>query len=65
MEAQIDSILSGDSSSAIEYTRQTDPRDHYWTLWKLPLFDVPDPDVRARADIDECRRGESRRTTSE
>jgi ribulose-bisphosphate carboxylase small chain len=39
---------------AIEYVRQPDPHDHYWGMWKLPLFEA-----RAAGDvlteIDACR----------
>jgi ribulose-bisphosphate carboxylase small chain len=55
MEAQIHSILERGLVVAIEHTRQVDPRDHYWTLWRLPLFDVDDPEFVLEA-IRECRR---------
>ena len=38
VEAQVRSILDRDLVVAIEHTRRVDPRDHYWTLWKLPLL---------------------------
>jgi len=31
---------------AIEYVDKPTARDHYWTMWKLPLFDV-----RAAEDV--------------
>jgi ribulose-bisphosphate carboxylase small chain len=55
VEAQVRSILDRDLVVAIEHTRRVDPRDHYWTLWKLPLFDVHDPEL-ALAAIQDCRR---------
>jgi ribulose-bisphosphate carboxylase small chain len=55
MEAQIDSILERGLVVAIEHTRRVDPRNHYWTLWGLPLFDVDDPELVLEA-IRECRR---------
>ena len=55
MEAQIDSILERGLVVAIEHTRHVDPRNHYWTLWRLPLFDVDDPEFVLEA-IRECRR---------
>jgi ribulose-bisphosphate carboxylase small chain len=55
LDAQIDSILERGLVVAIEHTREIDPRDHYWTLWKLPLFDVDDP-ARVHDAIDECIR---------
>ncbi len=55
VEAQVRSILDRDLVVAIEHTRRVDPRDHYWTLWKLPLFDVRDSDLVLEA-IQDCRR---------
>ena len=53
-EAQLRSILDRGLMVAIEHTPQVDPRDHYWTLWQLPLFDVHDP-VTVLAAIEDCR----------
>ena len=35
---QIQYLLDEGFVPAIEYVRQPDPRDHYWGMWKLPLF---------------------------
>jgi ribulose-bisphosphate carboxylase small chain len=35
---QIHYLLDEGFVPAIEYVRQPDPRDHYWGMWKLPLF---------------------------
>jgi ribulose-bisphosphate carboxylase small chain len=35
---QIRSLLNEGLVPAIEYVRQPDPHDHYWGMWKLPLF---------------------------
>jgi ribulose-bisphosphate carboxylase small chain len=43
--AQIRSVLARRLVVAIEHTEQPDPYDHYWTLWKLPLFGVREPDA--------------------
>jgi len=59
MAAQIDSILERGLVVAIEHTREVDPRDHYWRLWQLPLFDVHDPEFVLEA-IRECRRANPR-----
>ena len=53
IDAQVDSILERGLVIAIEHTPQVDPRNHYWTLWKLPLFDIDDPSLVHDA-IDEC-----------
>jgi ribulose-bisphosphate carboxylase small chain len=55
VEAQIESILDRNLVVAIEHTAELDPRDHYWTLWQLPLFDVHEPEPVLEA-IRECRR---------
>ena len=35
---QILFLLNEGFVPAIEYVRQPDPHDHYWGMWKLPLF---------------------------
>lgn len=55
LEAQVDSILERGLVVAIEHAPAVDPRDHYWHLWKLPLFDVDDSNVVHDA-IDDCVR---------
>jgi len=55
IEAQVDSILERGLVVAIEHTRDIDPRDHYWTLFKLPLFDIDDPAI-VHDMIDACVR---------
>ena len=35
---QIQYLLDQGLVPAIEYVREPDPRDHYWAMWKLPLF---------------------------
>ena len=51
---QIQYLLDEGLIPAIEYVREPDPSDHYWGMWKLPLFDA-----RAVADvlaeIDACK----------
>jgi ribulose-bisphosphate carboxylase small chain len=54
-EAQIDSILRRGLVVAVEHSPRVDPRNHYWTLWQLPLFDVHEPEVVLDA-IRRCRR---------
>ncbi len=55
IEAQIRSILERRLVVAIEHTLEPDLYDHYWTLWKLPLFGVSEPD-RVLDELEECRR---------
>jgi ribulose-bisphosphate carboxylase small chain len=59
VEAQIRSILDRGLVVGIEHTERPDPYDHYWTLWKLPLFGVVDPAV-VLAELEECGRAHPR-----
>ena len=43
---QIRYLLGRGLIPAVEYARAPGPRDHYWSMWKLPLFDA-----RAAADV--------------
>jgi ribulose-bisphosphate carboxylase small chain len=56
VEAQIRSILDRGLVVALEYTDEPDPYEHYWTLWKLPLFGISDPAV-VLAELEQCRAG--------
>lgn len=40
---------------AIEYTDDPHPRNCYWELWGLPLFDMPDASA-ILYEINECRK---------
>ncbi|HXZ77942.1 MAG TPA: ribulose bisphosphate carboxylase small subunit [Streptosporangiaceae bacterium] len=51
---QIRSILGRHLVVGIEYASAPDPYDHYWTMWKLPLFDTDDPAV-VLAELEACR----------
>jgi ribulose-bisphosphate carboxylase small chain len=37
---QVQHVLAEGFVPAIEYVRHPDPRDHYWSMWKLPLFEA-------------------------
>lgn len=39
----------------IEYTEDPHPRNSYWELWGLPLFDVQDP-ANVMYEINNCRK---------
>ena len=43
---QIPYLLDKGLIPAIEYAREPRPCDHYWGMWKLPLFEA-----RAAADV--------------
>jgi ribulose-bisphosphate carboxylase small chain len=43
---QVQYLLQQGLVPAVEYIEQPAPRDHYWTMWKLPLFEA-----RAAEDV--------------
>ncbi len=43
---QIQYLLRQGFIPAIEYVRHPEPRDHFWSMWKLPLFEA-----RAAEDV--------------
>ncbi len=53
--AQIRYALANDWPISVEYTDDPHPRNVYWDLWGLPLFDLDEPDG-AMHEIDECRK---------
>lgn len=53
--AQIRAAVARGLVVGIEYTDLPDPYDHYWTLWKLPLFGISDAEI-VLAEIDACCR---------
>lgn len=55
IDAQVDHILERGLTVAVEHSPRVNPRDHYWTLWKLPLFDIVEPSAVHEA-IDQCVR---------
>jgi ribulose-bisphosphate carboxylase small chain len=54
LERQIRAILDRGLVVSIEYTTAPDPRDHYWAMWKLPLFGSADP-AAVLTQLDACR----------
>ena len=53
--AQTGSILKRGSIPAIEHTTDPGPRNTYWSLWKLPLFDARTPEA-VLAEVEACAR---------
>jgi len=51
---QIGSILGRRLVVGIEFSSAPDPYDHYWAMWKLPLFDTDDP-AAVLAELSACR----------
>jgi ribulose-bisphosphate carboxylase small chain len=52
--AQVRYALGNEWPVSIEYTDDPHPRNIYWELWGLPLFDLTEPDGVLR-EINECR----------
>jgi ribulose-bisphosphate carboxylase small chain len=52
--SQIRFALANDWPVSIEYTDDPHPRNVYWELWGLPLFDLTEPDGVLR-EITACR----------
>ena len=51
---QIQYVLDQGYIPALEFAEDPKPADHYWTLWKLPLFSATSPqDVLS--EVRECR----------
>jgi len=50
---QVRSILGRRLLVGIEFSSAPDPHDHYWTMWKLPLFDTHDP-ATVLTELDAC-----------
>ncbi len=53
--AQTRSILERGLIPAIEHTPDPGPRNTYWSLWRLPLFDARTPEAVV-AEVEGCVR---------
>jgi ribulose-bisphosphate carboxylase small chain len=54
LKLQITAIVDRNLVVGIEFSTALDPRDHYWTMWKLPLFGHADT-AAVLAELDACR----------
>lgn len=52
--AQIRYALDHDWPVSVEHTDDPHPRNVYWEMWGLPLFDLAEPEAALR-EIRECR----------
>ena len=52
--AQVRYALDNGWPVSVEYTDDPHPRNVYWELWGLPLFDLTEPDGVLR-EINDCR----------
>lgn len=55
---QLHYLLQQGLVPAIEYVEKPAPRDHYWTMWKLPLFEVGAAED-VLAEIEACKAANS------
>jgi ribulose-bisphosphate carboxylase small chain len=56
IEAQIRYALGNGWAISVEYTDDPHPRNSYWEMWNLPLFDLtPDQAHSAMRELTACR----------
>jgi ribulose-bisphosphate carboxylase small chain len=55
ISSQLEYCLKNGWSINVEYTDCPHPRNSYWEMWNMPMFDIADP-VAIMAEIDACRR---------
>jgi ribulose-bisphosphate carboxylase small chain len=52
---EIEYCLGKGWSVNLEYTDCPHPRNSYWEMWNMPMFDISDP-IAIMAEVDACRR---------
>jgi len=52
---QVEYMIKAGFAVAIEYTDDCHPRNCYWEMWGLPLFDIPDA-ATIMYELSECRK---------
>lgn len=55
IKAQVQYCLDNDWPISVEYTDDPHPRNIYWEMFGLPMFDLKDP-AAIMHEINECRR---------
>lgn len=55
ISAQIKYALNNNWAVSIEYTDDPHPRNTYWEMWDLPMFDLKDP-AGILMEINNCRK---------
>ena len=55
IKLQVEYCIANGWSINIEWTDDPHPRNTYWELWGLPLFDVKDP-AAVMYELQECRK---------
>jgi ribulose-bisphosphate carboxylase small chain len=60
ISSQLEYCLKNGWSINVEYTDCPHPRNSYWEMWNMPMFDIADP-IAILAEIDACRRAHPHR----
>jgi len=55
IKKQVEYSIKSGYAVSVEYTDDPHPRNCYWDMWGLPLFDVPDS-AAIMFEINECRK---------
>ncbi len=55
IKSQINYALSNDWPISLEFTDDPHPRNTYWDMWGLPMFDLRDP-AAILYEVNECRK---------
>jgi ribulose-bisphosphate carboxylase small chain len=55
IKKQVEYMISKKLAVNIEWTDDPHPRNNYWELWGLPLFDIKDP-AAVMFELSECRK---------
>lgn len=53
--AQIKYAIDNGWAVSVEHTDDPAPRNNYWTMWGLPMFDMADP-AGIMLEVNECRK---------
>ncbi|SNX72452.1 ribulose 1,5-bisphosphate carboxylase small subunit [Cereibacter ovatus] len=57
ISAQVEYCLSRGWAVSLEYTDDPHPRNTYWEMWGMPMFDLRDP-KGVMMELDECRKAQ-------
>ncbi|MFQ6752830.1 ribulose bisphosphate carboxylase small subunit [Cereibacter sphaeroides] len=55
ISAQVDYCLGRGWAVSLEHTDDPHPRNTYWEMWGMPMFDLRDP-KGVMIELDECRK---------
>jgi ribulose-bisphosphate carboxylase small chain len=55
IQAQVDYALRQGWAVSVEYTDDPHPRNTYWDMWGMPMFDLKDA-AGAMIEVNECRK---------